>query len=151
MLLSLIKECQKQRPHIRWVKAAETAVGSLFSNEQRATHRSELQRTRRNVYLVHTIKKSEAGGQEFDILIYLVRQRSDDISDVDYAEFFLGRFWGNVIFSVQGSGGFLGITVSAYGPMLCTCRVVFKDGYEVMLDRYIDFEMGSMLKDTPGR
>ncbi|MBV8856760.1 MAG: DUF4062 domain-containing protein [Acidobacteria bacterium] len=101
------------------------------------------QETRR-VFLAHVITPSKVKGQKFDVFIYLVRSPYDnlkDLSDVTAAEFFLGPYWGSKVFKVPNAGGLVGISTSAYGPFLCTCRVTFRDGYQVYLNRYIDFEM----------
>jgi hypothetical protein len=115
--------------------------GQLKTREQRIKHRHDIEKQSREVYLVHVTKPSSQPGQKFDLFIYLRRHRSTDLSTVEYAEFFLGRYWGNRIFKVENEGGSIGLSTSAYGPVLCTCRVVFTDGHEVTLDRYIDFEM----------
>jgi len=76
-----------------------------------------------------------------DVLIYLVAHKDAKLSTVSYAEFFLGKYWGNRIFRAANKEGFVGIGTRVYGPVLCTCRVVFQDNHEVLLDRYIDLEM----------
>jgi hypothetical protein len=68
------------------------------------------------------------------------------LDDVDNAEFFLGPKWGDKIFHVQNEGRLIGVSISAYGPFLCTCRVTFKDKQQIFLSKYIDFEMESVLK-----
>jgi hypothetical protein len=93
----------------------------------------------RDLFLVHSLAPSTTAGQLFDIFIYLQRHDSADISEVEIAEFFLGRYWGNRVFAVPNKGGPIGITVSAYGEFLCVCRVQFADGAELFLDRYINF------------
>jgi hypothetical protein len=110
-------------------------------------------RDNRNVFLAHTIRPSQKRGQLYDIAIYLIPHHSNDpkhlrtdLSDIVEAEFFLGAFFDNKVFSVKNRGGTIGITTSAYGPFLCTCRVSFSDGERLMLNRYIDFEMGNLLK-----
>lgn len=95
----------------------------------------------RGVFLTHVIRPSTKPGQTFDVFIYLIRHRSEDLSDVHHAEFFLGRYWGNRVFEVSPRSGFVGVATSAYGTFLCVCRVTFTDGTQVDLDRYIDFEM----------
>ncbi|MDB5240244.1 MAG: hypothetical protein JWP57_869, partial [Spirosoma sp.] len=99
----------------------------------------------RNLFLVHYIRPSSKPGQQFDVFIYLVRHKSkdylpDDFSDVLYAEFFMGKYWGNKVFPAVDTQGFIGIATAAYGTFLCLCRVTFKDGYQVYIDRYVDFE-----------
>lgn len=106
-------------------------------------------RDSRNVFLAHTIRPSKKLNQIYDIAIYLVPHCSNDpqflrtdLSDIVEAEFFLGGYFNNKVFNIKNRGGIIGITTSAYGPFLCTCRVLFTDGERLMLNRYIDFEMG---------
>jgi hypothetical protein len=110
-------------------------------------------RDNRNVFIAHTLRMSKKEGQLYDIAIYLIphrsndpRYRREDLSDIVEAEFFLGEHFDNKVFRVKNKGGALGIVASAYGPFLCTCRVAFSDGVHVMLNRYIDFEMGSQIR-----
>jgi len=131
--------------HVERKPAQVSADGKCpESVEQRIQHRHEIENRSREVYLVHVLGPSKKAGQKFDIFVYLAKHLSDDLSDISFAEFFLGRYWGNKIFRVDNTGGPIGISTSAYGPVLCTCRVVFKDGHEAMLNRYIDFEMTSI-------
>jgi hypothetical protein len=97
--------------------------------------------TNRAVFMTHVIRPSSKRGQKFDVFIYLMRHGSDDLADVRRAEFFLGPYWGNEVFAVNKRNGFFGISTSAYGTFLGICRVTFDDGYQVYLQRYIDFEM----------
>jgi len=95
----------------------------------------------RDVFLTHFIRPSSRPGQQFDVFIYLIRHKSEDFSDVLFAEFFLGPYWENKIFPAVEQNGFVGISTAAYGTFLCLCRVTFRDGAQIYLDRYIDFEM----------
>jgi hypothetical protein len=115
--------------------------------------RSGIYRDSRNVFLAHTIRPSQKPGQLYDIAIYLIPHRSNDpkfrrtdLSDIVEAEFFLGAWFDEKVFRVKNKSGFIGITTSAYGPFLCTCRVSFTDGKRLILNRYVDFEMGTPLK-----
>jgi hypothetical protein len=119
------------------------------------TARVAVYRDNRNIFLAHTLRESKTSRQKYDIAIYLIPHRSndpkyrrDDLSDVCIAEFFLGEYFHNKVFHVENKGGILGIVVSAYGPFLCTCRVTFSDGQQVMLNRYIDFEMQTRLHSS---
>ena len=47
----------------------------------------------KGIFLAHIIKPSTKKGQLYDVFIYLLRHKSDDFSDVKYAEFFLGPYW----------------------------------------------------------
>jgi hypothetical protein len=95
----------------------------------------------RNLFLTHIIKPSSRPGQSFDVFIYLIRHKSEDFADIQFAEFFLGPYWENKVFPAVEQSGFIGISTSAYGTFLCVCRVTFKDGTQIYLERYIDFEM----------
>jgi hypothetical protein len=99
----------------------------------------------REIFLTHVIRPSKKKGQVYDVFIYLIRHKSDDFSDVQYTEFFLGPYWNNKVFGAfEDTKGFIGISTSAYGTFLCTCRVTFQDGHKAELSRYIDFESARM-------
>ena len=119
-------------------KALPAATGAVDWEVERAS----MYRDNRGVFLAHLISPSGEPGQEFDIFVFLVRHKSENFADVDHAEFFFGPYWGNEVFKEKASGaGPIGVSTSAYGPFLCTCRVHFQDGYTALLSRYIDFEM----------
>ena len=103
--------------------------------------RNSIYDVHRKVFLTHIIRPSSRPGQTFDVFIYLIRHQSEDISDIRFAEFFLGPYWENRVFPAVQQNGFIGISTSAYGTFLCICRVTFTDGAHVYLERYIDFEM----------
>lgn len=111
--------------------------------------RHEIIENNREVFLTHISKPSKTQGrsdqQWFDVYIFLARHHKVANAEIDYAEFFLGKSWDNRIFKVKNMGGDIkniGISTSAYGTTLAICHVVFKDGHQVVIDRYIDFEMG---------
>jgi hypothetical protein len=103
--------------------------------------RNRIYTDHRGVFLTHIIKPSSRPGQTFDVFIYLIRHKSEDLSDVRFAEFFLGPYWDNRVFPAVQQNGFIGISTSAYGTFLCVCRITFTDGAHVYIERYIDFEM----------
>jgi len=94
----------------------------------------------RGIFIAHVISPSATPNQEFDVFIYLVRHGEPDLSDIRFAEFFFGKYWGNRVFPAVSNNGFIGVRASAYGTFLCLCKVTFTDGTEVIIDRYIDFE-----------
>lgn len=109
--------------------------------------RADIYRDNHDLFLVHSIKPSSRENQRYDVFVYLAGSHGVQPSDVvDQAEFFLGRFWGNRVFSVRNPdvGRTIGIKTSAYGAALCICRVTFKDARRspVILHRFLDFEMG---------
>ncbi len=110
--------------------------------EDWAEERNTIYDNNRGVFITHVLEPSDDPAQKYDIFIYLVRHKSNDYSDIEFAEFFLGHYWGNKVFREKRKNGLIGVSTAAYGPFLCTCRVRFKDGYSASIHRYIDFEMG---------
>ena len=125
-----------------------TRVGSASRGKSQLTTAEEWTRQRENIYssnrglfLVHLLSPSRQPGQVFDIFIYIRKHKSPSTPEIKYADFFLGKFWGNSVFRIANKGDLLGLSTSAYGEFLCLCRVTLKDGTQVMLDRYVDFGM----------
>lgn len=110
------------------------------SPDEWSVRRNAVYAAHRSVFLTHVISPSTKPGQRFDVFIYLIRHKVDGFSDVVVAEFFLGKYWDNRVFPAVEQNGFVGISTSAYGPFLCVCRVSFRDGSHLYLERYIDFE-----------
>lgn len=148
----LVAVVQEARPNLKLTYSAQmVTVDRGTSEEQRAGHRRALRDERRDIQLVHTVRPSPLHPQWYDILIYLVPHSKADLATVRGAEFFLGKYWGNRIFKADNQEGFVGISISAYGPVLCTCRILFQDGHDVLLDRYIDLEMAASRAVLTGR
>lgn len=114
--------------------------------EDWSAERNGIYRTNHGLFLAHIIEPPAKPGSDYDIFIYLVRHKSEVLDDIEYAEFFLGSHWGNKVFKEEPDNVLMGITTSAPGPFLCTCRVKLKNGEEVRLSRYIDFEMARVLE-----
>ncbi|MBD2757179.1 DUF4062 domain-containing protein [Spirosoma validum] len=95
---------------------------------------------KRKIFLTHSLQPSSVLGQRFDVFIYLIKHQSEDLSEVLFAEFFMGPYWQNHIFKSTAHNGFIGIKTAAYGTFLCICRVTFRDGSIIYLNRYIDFQ-----------
>jgi Domain of unknown function (DUF4062)/prokaryotic YEATS domain len=112
---------------------------ALEDAEEWSRQRDGIYTTNRGLFLVHTLSPSRKRGQLFDIFIYLRKHKSSDTPEVEFAEFFLGKYWGNTVFRVPNEGGLVGLSTAAYGEFLCVCRVTFKGGTQLMLNRYIDF------------
>ena len=110
--------------------------------------RNALYKNSRGVFLAHVLEPSSAAGQQYDIFIFLVRHKSEEFGDIENAEFFFGHYWGNQVFREEPKDGLIGISTSAYGPFLCTCRITFRDGHVALIHRYIDFEMGRVFEKT---
>jgi hypothetical protein len=107
--------------------------------------RDRIYEDNRDIFLVHQIRPSKRPEQLYDLFVFLAGAHGVQPADiVDQADFFLGRYWGNKVFSVRNPsvGETIGMTTSAYGPTLCLCRVTFKEPWgEAILHRFLDFEM----------
>ncbi len=103
--------------------------------------RKGIYKSNSGIFLTHILTPSKRPGQKYDIFIYLIRHKTTDFSDVQKTEFFLGHMWGSKVFTEEPKNGKIGVSTSAYGPFLCTCRVHLKKGEVINLHRYIDFEM----------
>jgi prokaryotic YEATS domain len=113
--------------------------------------RKSLYNQTRRVFLVHVIQPSQAKDQTYDVFIYLFQHKhgARNLMGVERAEFYLGPYWGDRVFPAENTGEPIGIRTSAYGSALCVCRVTFTDGYQVLLHRYIDLEMGRVEDAVP--
>lgn len=101
----------------------------------------------RGLFLVHVISPSDKTGQTYEIFILVKRHKDRPIDDIEKVDFYLGQYWGNKVFSEVPRDGLVGLRTSAYGPFLCVCKVHLKaegskPSQTIMLERYIDFEMG---------
>lgn len=135
--------------------------GAVNTAAQPANDLAELRvhvgRSQRGVHLVHIAAPSEHLGQECDLFVFLTGWRRsayglpDDLSDVSTAEFYLGPKFqpsGTTVTHRQGSP--LGFFTSAWGPVICVCRVTFTDGEQVVVTRYLDFESANLTARVVG-
>jgi len=151
MLQDVVAYVQEARPNLKLSQRTPTITTNLGTPEEHRTkHRRALRDDRRDINLVHTLRSSPGRPGWYDILIYLVAHKDAQLSTVSYAEFFLGKYWHNRIYRATNEEGFVGISISAYGPVLCTCRVVFQDEHDAFLDRYIDFTMAETISRALG-
>jgi hypothetical protein len=107
---------------------------------EREKHRVKIYEANKGLFLTHILAPSKTDGYT-DIYIYLIKHKSKDFSDIEYVEFFFGHKWENKVFKIKNEKKLIGIITSAYAPFLCTCFIKFKDGTEIELYKYIDFEM----------
>jgi hypothetical protein len=133
----------------------DLATGLVIPEEDSSSSLNDIREERERIYnknrgyfVVHVLEPSQKRQQYFDIFIYIIKHKSTDYSDIQKVEFFFGKYWNNKIFIGKKSGGYIGIKTSAYGPFLCTCRITFTDQTVASLYRYIDFEMGYILKEA---
>jgi hypothetical protein len=126
----------------------QTEIKATSNSEEREKHRTNIYKKNRGLFLTHILAISKRKKYKYDIFIYLIRHNPEDYNekyffDISYVEFFFGHMWGNEIFKVEEKNGIIGISTSAYAPFLCTCLIKMKDGTEIELYRYIDFESGN--------
>jgi len=134
-------EIGEELKNLTYAKQGSGEIKAEAKGKEREKHRTNIYSENKGLFLTHIISPSKKIGQKYDIFIYLIRHKSTDFNDIDYAEFFFGHMWGNEVFKESLKNGIIGISTSAYAPFLCTCCVKFKDGSEIELNRYIDFEM----------
>lgn len=122
--------------------------------------RQKIGQDQRGVHLVHVAAPSAEAGQTYDLFVHLTGWQRDrwnlpnDLSDVATAEFHVGPKFVPSGVVVRDQFDKIGFTTSAYGPVLCICRVTFSDGHVVILQRYLDFEAAELTQraaSAPGK
>ncbi|GEP93564.1 hypothetical protein SAMN05660909_05471 [Chitinophaga terrae (ex Kim and Jung 2007)] len=96
----------------------------------------------RGVMLVHKVFRSLEASQYYDLLIYVIPHNNSTLIQVKSVEYFLGPHWNNQVFKTRDRSKGFAIKTSAFGEFLCTTKIIFTDGQEITINRYIDFEMG---------
>ena len=117
------------------------------SNIDREEQRVKIYKKNKGIFITHIIFPSKENTDSFNIYIYLIRHKLGDFSDIESTEFFFGHMWDNKIFKEYEKNGTIGISTSAYAPFLCTCKIKFHGGEEIILERYIDFEMKTVYEN----
>jgi hypothetical protein len=113
------------------------------SDNVRSKHRHNIYEECRGAMIVHKIQHSGEDGQIYDILIYVIPHRGSSLAAITSVEYFFGKYWGNKIFPSEDRARGFPVVTSAYGPFLCSAKLVFNDGTSALVSRYIDFEMGA--------
>lgn len=136
------------------------AARGLPQDQGREDDRQGRYAVHRGVFLSHIITPSAATPDKFDIFFFLVRHKPDkfgvpaDFSDIGGVQFYLGPDWSHTVFEGQRiaeRNNTFGLRVTAYGPFLCVCTVTFEDGQQLVLEHYVDFEVGRFVKDLMGK
>lgn len=134
------------------VEPSEPAAKELVAQPPWTAAKKELSAESRGIFLAHVIGPSSQGPGWAEVYVYLVGHRRaragfpDDQADVVKAEFYLGRHWGGRVFEItRNPDGITGLRTTAYGPVLCICRIHFNDGHTAVLNRYLDFEMAGVI------
>ena len=130
----------------RLEKVLPASTPALSSSDDWSKERDGIYQANDGFFLVHAIRPSKEPKQKYDIAILVMGHKGRTLEDIEYAEFFFGAYWQNKVFKEAPRGGLVGISTSAYGPFLCTCRVTLKSKKVIRLHRYIDFEMGRVFE-----
>jgi hypothetical protein len=106
----------------------------------------------KNLSLVHRVRPSGllhpvTNLPTFDVSVYLISHKNfGHLNDVREVQYYFGQHfglkqsqYGTKFVAENGSDGFAA-RVNAYGPMLCEARILFHDGSETTVSRYLDFE-----------
>jgi hypothetical protein len=124
----------------------EPADKSLFDK------RHESYRINKNLFLVHRVRptgQSHAitGLPTYDVSVYLIPHKNfGHLNDVREVQYYFGQHFGlnqseyGTKFVVENGSDSFAVRVNAYGPTLCEARIVFHDGSETTVSRYLDFE-----------
>jgi len=118
---------------------------AFFLNDERKAY----YRQTHKIMLVHRLFRSTKPDQVYDVLIYLIPHGKASLVEVTNVKYFLGRYWGNEVFSSNDRSQGFPILTSAYGTFLCCAQVAFNDGTTQTLYRYIDFETGATAPILP--
>jgi hypothetical protein len=117
---------------------------SADSNGIRENERAKFYSEQRGAMLVHKLFKSQKDGQLYDILIYIIPKKNNNLIQVISVEYYFGKFWDSTIFTTTDRSNGFAIATSAYGPFLCSAKINFNDGESQTVYRFIDFEMGDV-------
>lgn len=112
--------------------------------EDREKRRVRRYQNNYGLFLIHTWRPSKIPNQVADIAISLHAHGEGtlkyDLKQIKSVEYHLGPMFFNYPVVKTNSANNFRLNVSAYGPMLCLARVIFKDGRQPLdLERYINF------------
>jgi len=115
-------------------------------------HRHESYSRSKNLLLVHRIRPTGENHKvnkqpTFDISVYLVAHKNfGHLNDIRWVEYYFGDYFGREMskfgakYVVENGNDGFAVRTNAYGPMLCEARIIFHDGSEATVSRYLDFE-----------
>jgi prokaryotic YEATS domain len=106
----------------------------------------------KNLFLVHRARPSGKFHQfnklpTYDITVYLLSHKNfGHLNDVKEVQYYFGHHFGlkqgdyGTKFVVRNGTDNFAVKTNAYGPMLCEARIIFHDGTDTHVSRYLDFE-----------
>lgn len=100
--------------------------------------------------LVHQVRPDPVDEQNYDISVYLHPHKSAKLANIKRVKYYLGRHFGKgqhgSRFVVDDPRNGFALKVRAYGPTLCVAEVVLHSGNSLTLTRYLDIEIGPVLR-----
>jgi hypothetical protein len=123
-----------------------------FADKEMHVRRHESYAKNKNLFLVHRVRLTGemhpvVNLPTFDVSVYLLPHKNfGRINDVQRVEYYFGQHFGlkqseyGTKYIVENGSDDFAVRVNAYGPMLCEARIVFHDGTETFVSRYLDFE-----------
>lgn len=106
----------------------------------------------KNLFLVHRVRPSGKTHSfnslpTYDVTVYLLAHKNfGHLNDVKEVHYYFGQHFGlrkneyGTRFIVKNGTDNFAVRTNAYGPTLCEARIVFHDGRETNVSRYLDFE-----------
>ncbi len=138
------------------IESFDTRDGTAYSQENadeeffKRRHHSYAQN--KNLFLVHRVRATGLfhavnGLPTFDITVFLTSHKHfGHLNDVKEVQYYFGHHFGlrqnqyGTKFIVRNGTDHFAVRTSAYGPTLCEALIVFHDGTEAHVSRYLDFE-----------
>jgi prokaryotic YEATS domain len=125
----------------------QTKASEVFFQRRHKSYKNN-----KNLFLVHRIKPTGALHPfnqlpTYDITVYLVSHKNfGHLNDVKEVHYYFGQHFGlksgeyGTTYIVSNGTDSFAVRTNAYGPMLCEALIVFHDGTESHVSRYLDFE-----------
>jgi hypothetical protein len=125
------------------------------ANKIDLANRLKIYEASKYILLGHKIAPSELRDQKYDVSVFLVRKTSSrhftaNFDTIERVTYYLGPYFGQSEFGSKfvvndPSNGFA-MKTSAHGEVLCTAEILFKDGSNANLQRFLDFSMGEVFQ-----
>jgi len=145
--LPFVGQTEAPKPAADQGGATATATTEAQPNDLKGTNDAE---RNRHYMLAHVYQLSDEPDQKYDVSIFIAKHAEHENSpqtkgfnEIERAEFFLGKYWGNKVYPVENTGEMIGYRTSAWGTFVVSCRITFKDSTKtpVVIHRYVDFFM----------
>jgi hypothetical protein len=106
----------------------------------------------KNLFLVHRVRPTGKSHPitslpTYDVSVYVLPHKNfGHLNDIREVQYYFGQHFGlrqsmyGTKYVVQNGSDNFAVRVNAYGPMLCEARIIFHDGTEATVSRYLDFE-----------